>query len=307
MTGPGRVAGLIGCMIVAAAAAADPPTADLAADLGHPLFARREAASKRLWELGEPARPALLKAAAGDDPEAARRAKAVLDRFDWGLYPDTPPAVAGMIGRFRSGKPGPQRAALTDLVRHGPAADRAVTALLSRTYPAGVRDWLFETYTALLRTEVPRRLAAGQADRAETLLALHVRGPDPDGLLDYALFLRGQGRPAPAGASPRATVFLARAAGDTEKAVVTAAELAKADPTFQPTYEALLADVNDWKALARLPIREANSDDGLRAFRLKLAGRTAEADKLLDAQLDAPLGPPGSRPGRWTRRPWPCC
>lgn len=96
MTGPRRVAGLIGCVIVAVAAAADPPTAaDLTADLGHPLFARRETASKRLWELGEPARPALVKAAAGDDPEAARRAKVVLDRFDWGLYPDTPRPSSG--------------------------------------------------------------------------------------------------------------------------------------------------------------------------------------------------------------------
>lgn len=295
MTGRGGVVGLIGCVLAAAvAAAADPPSAaDLAADLGHPLFARREAASKGLWQLGEPARPALHKAATGDDPEAARRARLILDRFDWGLYPDTPPAVAKLIGNFRSDNPGKQRAALVDLLRLGRPADRAVTAIMSRPYPPQVREVLFDGYAALLRLEVPRMLRAGEADRAEKLLALHARGPDPDGLLDYALFLKLQGKPAPTAVPPRAAVFLAKAAGDAGRARAVAAELDRTDPVgFGPTYEALLADLGDWGALARRPIWVANSKPGLAAFRLRLAGRLADADQQLADLRDADLGAP---------------
>jgi uncharacterized protein (TIGR03067 family) len=55
--------------------------ARLVDQLGHKEFAKREAASKELQAIGEPARDALMKAAAGADPEVRRRAQKILDSF----------------------------------------------------------------------------------------------------------------------------------------------------------------------------------------------------------------------------------
>jgi uncharacterized protein (TIGR03067 family) len=53
--------------------------ARLVRELGDRSFARREAASRALAAIGEPARAALIKATTDPDPEVARRARAALD------------------------------------------------------------------------------------------------------------------------------------------------------------------------------------------------------------------------------------
>ena len=105
-------AGLVAVLLAVPARSsppADPPAAPtverLVADLGHPAFGTREKAQRDLWQRGEAAIPALEKAATGDDPEAARRARELLDKFAWGVLPDTPPAVLKLIAKFRAGDP----------------------------------------------------------------------------------------------------------------------------------------------------------------------------------------------------------
>jgi hypothetical protein len=49
--------------------------------LGDDRYARREAASRELDAIGEPARAALTRAAADPDPEVGRRARQLLDRL----------------------------------------------------------------------------------------------------------------------------------------------------------------------------------------------------------------------------------
>jgi uncharacterized protein (TIGR03067 family) len=68
---------------------ADPPSepvadrvARLVRQLGDKNYAKREAASKELDAIGEPARDALTKAVAGGDAEVGRRARTVLDSLD---------------------------------------------------------------------------------------------------------------------------------------------------------------------------------------------------------------------------------
>jgi HEAT repeat protein len=67
-------------MAWAAAASADPPSEieRLIQQLGSPKFAEREAASKRLQEIGAPAIGALQKASASADPEVRWRAQDLL-------------------------------------------------------------------------------------------------------------------------------------------------------------------------------------------------------------------------------------
>src|SRR5687768_14697252 len=50
--------------------------------LGDKEFAKREAAQKELDAIGEPARDALKKAAAGDDAEVRERAKKIIESLD---------------------------------------------------------------------------------------------------------------------------------------------------------------------------------------------------------------------------------
>lgn len=52
------------------------------ADLGSDEFVRRDAASRHLFQIGEPAREALVRAAESTDPEVKTRAQQVLQRLD---------------------------------------------------------------------------------------------------------------------------------------------------------------------------------------------------------------------------------
>ena len=323
MTGLVHLAALVAC-----AAPADPTPEQLVRDLGSPLFAAREKATRELWKLGEKARPALTEALNSPDAEVARRAKDVLDKFDWGVLPDTPADVHQQIREFRSGIPENQLAAVTALLKLGEPAVPALRALLAKDLPPESRAAVFDHLTWSLRQEVPGLLFAGKPDRAEALLALNALGPSDAGLNDYAVFLhlRGRAKPAarelekvkaaggpPGEAAAKALVFVYRAAGETDKAKAAARMLDEAGklPAVERfggsppnLYESLLEDLGAWAELADRPVPRANSADGLKVFRLRMAGRPKEADELADRQKDADPGQrPARRAGRGDPRP----
>ena len=80
--------------------------AKLVKQLGDNDFDVREAASRKLLEVGEPAEDALATAAKSDDAEVSRRATEILERFKWGLYPDTPKNVAELIEAYKAAEAG---------------------------------------------------------------------------------------------------------------------------------------------------------------------------------------------------------
>ena len=109
-----KMLALAAIWIVAAAAlvaAAAPPVAteeEIARkvkDLGDNSFAVREQASKTLWEAGRAAEAALQDAVKSSDPEVVRRSRELLDKFKWGIYPDTPKEVLELIQQYRTGEP----------------------------------------------------------------------------------------------------------------------------------------------------------------------------------------------------------
>ncbi len=281
---------------------ADPPAAPtvegLVGDLGHPVFGVREKAQRDLWLRGEGAIPALERAAKGDDPEAARRARELLDKFAWGVLPDTPPAVLKLIAKFRAGDPNPERAdavrkgAVAELLTKGRPGVSAVRAILKKDLPPESREKLTATVTALVRREVPLLLVAGKADDADELVSLHASGTTPDGAADFAAYhvLRGDLPAAIARAeallkSGRKTAdaklvlaHLYRAAGQWAKAREAAAGLP--DAPEEATYkEILLEDEGNWAALADLaPGRELNHPDAVRLMLMRLAGRAETFD-----------------------------
>src|SRR5713101_7859337 len=70
--------------------------------LGDKDFDQRQEASKRLWEAGETAEKALTAATKSDDAEVRRRATEILDKFKWGIFPETPKGVVDLIKRYQS-------------------------------------------------------------------------------------------------------------------------------------------------------------------------------------------------------------
>ncbi len=72
-------------------------------DLGDGKLAVREAASRLLWETGLAAEQALRVAAAGTDAETRYRAKAILEKFRFGILPNTSTDVLRAIDAFRNG------------------------------------------------------------------------------------------------------------------------------------------------------------------------------------------------------------
>ncbi|MGL6097198.1 MAG: hypothetical protein ACRC7O_15550 [Fimbriiglobus sp.] len=316
MTPPRRAFAALALILLAAPGfAADPPRTadDIARDLSSPSYTVRDKATRDLWSFGPKATAVLRKVRDGDDPEASRRAGDVLAKFASGIFPDTPPEVLQLIREFRTGGPEKQPPAVTALVKHGPRGVAALRALLSqdREWPPDTREPLFDHLTAVARRAVPPLILAGRLDDAEEILSLHALGPSEPGITDYAVFLGFRNRAAivaadletvqrdggpPGEAAARALVFVHRAAGNSAKAKAAAAAFAAKDPDGIPLTDSLLEDLGAWPELADHATgsaANARGGDALRIFRLRLAGRTKEADELADEQKDRDTGDTG--------------
>ncbi|MCI0704981.1 MAG: hypothetical protein L0241_28305, partial [Planctomycetia bacterium] len=276
------------------------PTIDeLVADLGHPVYAVREKTQRDLWARGSAAIPALQKAAKGDDPEVVRRARELLDKFAWGIFPDTPPAVLKLIRQFQVGDERPEKAdelrqqAVIELLKLGKPGLSAVRAILAKDLNPESRAKLTAHVTKLVRREVPLKLVDGKLAEATELIELHALGTTDDGAADFAAFhtlngtlpaaiaraedaLKTSRRPENA---KLVLVYLYRAAGQWAKARAVADDLP--NPPEEITYEELLLeDEGNWGELADLsPGRALNHPDAVRLIHLRLAG---QRDKFLE-------------------------
>ncbi len=287
--------------LLAVLAAGPPPASDPVRDLASPDYRTRERATAELWARGEAARPALEAALASPDPEVAGRAGRILDRFDEGDAPGTPPAVRELIQRYRAADPGDLRARAGALIDHGPAGRAALRSLLARS-PAP--DVAYAAYLSrYARHRAAEALVAGDAGLAEEHLILNTYLSHPPGLADYGMILERRGTAAVAAAGLEARVaaggasagparwalpFAYRAAGDMPKALAAARAAESAAVPLSGAVDQLLEHAGDWQALAaRLVLPPVNSVEGLRAFRLRLAGDEAGAAVILDGVREA--------------------
>lgn len=264
--------------------------------LGERSFSAREKASRLLWSAGEAAEPALRAAVKSADPEVARRAHAILDQFDAGIYPDTPAAVSHLAKEFRSGTPDRQQAAVRELLRSGRPGYRALRKLAGSRRGDGeapLREWIAEeTHQAAEDLASEDRL-----DEADEVLELGMLGGTDLALRNYAAFqlLRGTldrkvtaVRRQDAGGDRQAALVLAyllRSQGDRAGARAAAERAGRPD-----LVESLLVDAGDWARLARRWAgrrSHAGSQDpaesGLRATVLRLAsdpGARAQVDQI---------------------------
>src|SRR5262249_50062768 len=140
--------------------AGDAPTsADIAKaikQLGDESFAVREQASKFLWTAGQPAEAALQAALKSGDAEVASRARAILDHFEYGIYPDTPRHIVDLVQRFRSGNPTSRPATVKDLLALGLPGYAVVVRIAAAEKDPAFRRTLYQ----MLREERPRIVTA---------------------------------------------------------------------------------------------------------------------------------------------------
>lgn len=272
--------------------------------LGDDDFKVREKASAFLWNAGRPAEKALQQAARSDDIEVARRAKDILQKFKYGIFPDTPEEVVKLIRQYRSGDANAKNTAASELLKLGRPGAAAVGRLLASEEDAGVRQSLSVQIGREATQAAGAMLAQGNVAAAEDLLEMGLASGVSSGFRNYAAYqlLRGQldgaikryAGPAGRGDKHAAEVlaYLYRAKGDLKSAGQAAEMSGKAE-----LVEAILLELGDWPALAR--VVTARKDDlvepGVKALYYRLAGNSAAADAEL-RKLHSPAGPGGGAP-----------
>jgi tetratricopeptide (TPR) repeat protein len=297
----------------------------LVRDLGNESYAVRQAASAKLWNLGDRALPALREAAQDGDPEVAFRSRDILLKLDLGILPDTDPAVIRLIERYRNA-PGSERIRLLEELMKL-KAHRPLLRLFARETDAKVLDpWQRPVRSLALRTARESLLADDPAGARE-VLGLFAK--DEALVLALAAFHRGQGtleaeieRLAQAGDAADAAWRLAllRAAGDAAKAydaavaagkpeVAGAMAMLRGDPLpwlrFGPAAGGIAERLDLYTPLAikRWEGKPLDKDD-FAAIAKRLTVR-APGDRILAAIAAILLGEPAmAEPALAKSQPW---
>jgi tetratricopeptide (TPR) repeat protein len=303
-----RLLCVAGFVLAGTALAAPPPTSGPAPkgptpeqirqaidDLASPRFAVRERASNLLWEAGRAAEADLRTAARGKDEEAANRAKAILEKFDWGLYPDTPAEVVKLVEKFRGGDADARQQVVGELMRIKPSRFDVLRKVIAHEQDEEARKQMYERMASQAREAVPALIVAGHADEANELLEICLYPNRPQSLGDYATFqhlrnrvpeaiarmeeFRKKGAATDIQRATEALVYLYRVKQD------WVAAKAAADAAKNPELQTELAwEASDWKRLAEGHGDGAAGDiedRGAKAAYYRLAGNKAKYDEII--------------------------
>ncbi|MBA4387637.1 MAG: hypothetical protein C0404_06625 [Verrucomicrobia bacterium] len=99
--------------------------------LGDHSYQVREAASRRLWAIGDKAQSELERASRSDSPEVAARAGEILDNIKIGLPSDAPPEIVQLVATCRKGNSADKMLALEALLRDGKHGPRIALNLVA--------------------------------------------------------------------------------------------------------------------------------------------------------------------------------
>jgi tetratricopeptide (TPR) repeat protein len=283
---------LLFCQGLVFAAEPKPPTPEEIAQwikqLGDDEFAVREKASELLWKAGRAAEAALEKVVKSGDPEVVRRARDLLDKFRWGIYPDTPKEIVERILRYQSGDRNAKAEVVKQLFeRGGPGCAALVKIAAAEVDPALRRD-LFTQISLEAARLLPTLLVEGSHDTLEALLEMGLANGLDAAVQNYVAYwlLRGRLDERIAQFKERkgawagvVLAFLYRASGDLKSALAAAEKAQRAD-----LVDGILFDQGDWKALAKRP-DQPNAFDlivplGWKAAYHRLAGNADSFDKV---------------------------
>ncbi|HEY7326915.1 MAG TPA: hypothetical protein VH592_04720, partial [Gemmataceae bacterium] len=231
--------------------------------LGDNDFKMREDASKKLWQAGAAAEPALEKAIKSDDPEVARRARELLDKFHWGIYPDTPADIVALIRAYQSSEGNPRLEVIQKLLESGDVGLRAVLKIAASEKNVDQRKVLGDLVANKLPSAFILAVTEGKYDHFERLLEICHEGKFI-GLNQYAAYWLLRGKLAERISHLRAQLserpddswlaqtlsYLHRANGDLVEARKAAEKARHIDPHADHLVEGLLYELGDWKTLA---------------------------------------------------------
>jgi hypothetical protein len=290
-------------LVLAAAApgrAAAPTPAELVKaveQLGSNNFKQRQKASAFLWAAGKAAEPALRGALMSNDQEVVRRAREILDKFKYGIYPSTPKKIVDLVARYRSGGRDAKHEAMAELGKQGSAGHAVLIKLAAAEPDADLRRELFHR---LSDDAVPGLLVAGRFEEVEELLELALKGGDQQAFRNYAAYLYLRGRldakvPTWAKKAKKLTgyqaaevlMYLERAKGDADKTLWAARKTEK-----KPLLAAVRIELGRWKELAADPevpteMPEPLEMMGYMAAYNRLAGNNKQFDKAIASIKEA--------------------
>jgi tetratricopeptide (TPR) repeat protein len=226
--------------------------------LGDNDFKVREDASKKLWEAGAAAEPALEKAIKSDDPEVARRARELLEKFHWGIYPDTPADIVALIRAYQTSGGSSRMDVLHQLFRHGEVGLRAVLKIAKAEKDEDQRKVLGDLVANKLPSAFLLAVTEGKYEPFERLLQAGHEGKFID-LHQYAAYWLLRGKLTERIEHFRAQLsehpddkwiaqtlaYLHRANGN----LVEARKAAEKSGRGYPLVEGILFELGDWKSL----------------------------------------------------------
>ncbi len=155
------------------------------ANLSHPEFAVREAATRQLWQHADLARDQLEAARASRDPEVQRRIRRITEAVRMGIRPDTPREVVEKIYTFHDGNLQEKRAIIGQLVSSG-NLNTAFRLLRALENPS-IQTQLASLLANQVRASLLPHLLNEEWDQAGALLRNAALGDL--GMRDYASFL----------------------------------------------------------------------------------------------------------------------
>jgi tetratricopeptide (TPR) repeat protein len=226
--------------------------------LGDNDFKVRENASKKLWQAGAAAESALEKAVKSGDPEVVRRARELLDKFHWGIYPDTPADIVALIRAYQSSEGNPRMEVLQRLLASGEAGLRAVLKIASAEKDENQRKMLGDLVANQLPSAFLRAVTEGKYEQFERLLELGHEGKFIENNL-YAAYWQLRGQLTQRIAHFRARLrehpedkWLAQTLAYLHRANGNLVEARKAAEKSDRTdlLEGILFEMGDWKTLA---------------------------------------------------------
>jgi Tfp pilus assembly protein PilF len=240
--------------------------------LGDDDFHVREKATTFLWSAGRAAEPALRQAQESGDREVVRRAQSVLDKFKWGIYPDTPKDIIELVARYQAGDPQTKRSIVQQLLDKGGTGYLVLTRLAIAEPGADERQNLLQQ----LAQEGPRvfaqLIASGNFAALEEILETSLAGDIESAPRNYAAYCLLRGRidlkisqyGARGGkAAAEVLTHLYRAKGDLSSAASAAARTGKTELT-----RAILWEQGAWKELLdrHRPPSGGSGRDGIEAI-----------------------------------------
>jgi hypothetical protein len=140
--------------------------------LGDDRFREREAATDQLWQFGEAAEPALRAALKHSDPEIRVRAGMVLERFEYGLYPDTSEEAAALIRQYRSGNQHQKQVAVSRLLDLQDM--RTLSRLIVHETDQNLRLRIADGLRVEMRKQIAASIEAGDFVELERLLRVNM-------------------------------------------------------------------------------------------------------------------------------------